>query len=192
MNAPVNLDDFRKPAKGDGNAASARVEALKQAVQSETNGACIERATLWTQYNRDKKNKDKTPAVKIAEATSHVLRNKSIAIYPQELIVGNFTSKRVAGHCYPELAGIQVMMEVFGLPNRRVNPLEINRKDQFKLAAMTPYWLNKNCAYLAFDNFKDRLRFAAEQGKALEYQVYEAGGIAHLAPDYEKLVNIGA
>lgn len=192
MNAPVNLDDFRKPAKEDGNAASARVEALKQAVQSETNGACIERATLWTQYNRDKKNKDKTPAVKIAEATSHVLRNKSIAIYPQELIVGNFTSKRVAGHCYPELAGIQVMMEVFGLPNRRVNPLEINRKDQFKLAAMTPYWLNKNCAYLAFDNFKDRLRFAAEQGKALEYQVYEAGGIAHLAPDYEKLVNIGA
>jgi len=192
MNAPINKDLIAANSDRCAQPPSERVEALKKAVQSETNGACIERALLWTEYDKDKRNRGKTPAVRIAEATRHVLNHKSVKIYPRELIVGNFTSKRVAGFCYPELAGIQVMVEAFGLPKRRVNPLEISLWDRFKLASKVPYWLNKNAAYRAFDNMKDLFRFAAEQGEALQYQVYEAGGIAHLAPDYEKLIKVGA
>jgi len=33
----------------------------------------------------------------IAEATRHVLRNKTVEIYPEELVVGNFTAHRVGG-----------------------------------------------------------------------------------------------
>jgi formate C-acetyltransferase len=101
MNAPINKDLIAANSDRCAQPPSERVEALKKAVQSETNGACIERALLWTEYDKDKRNRGKTPAVRIAEATRHVLNHKSVKIYPRELIVGNFTSKRVAGFCYP-------------------------------------------------------------------------------------------
>ena len=148
-----------------------RITRLKKAVQSETNGACIERAMLWTEYCRNKDNRHKSANIQIAEAVRHVLRNKTVRIYPHELIVGNFTSKRVAGFCYPELAGIQVMLEAFVLPSRRVNPLEISGKDQRRLASTIPFWLNKNVAYRAFNRWSDKLRFTLEQGQALQYRL---------------------
>ena len=188
MNAVVDIDKTRKAS----TKASDRITRLKEAVQAEQYAACIERAMLWTRYCKDKANSGKTKPVHVAEATRHVLMNKSIEIYPEELVVGNFTSSRVGGIFYPELTGIAPMLEVFKLPGRKVNPLRIKFWDQLKLALTIPYWLNKNTAYLAFDNNKERGRFAKEQGEALQYQLYEAGGIAHLAPGYEKLIRVGA
>lgn len=96
MNALVKLAD-REMAVETSMEVSNRVERLKKAVQAETNGACIERPMLWTKYHRNKANSDKTTNVKIAEAVRYVLNNKTVRIYDDELIVGNFTSKRVAG-----------------------------------------------------------------------------------------------
>ena len=172
--------------------AVTRVPNLKKAVQAEEYAACIERAMLWTQFSKNKNNKAKSRPVFIAEATRHVLRNKTVEIYPEELVVGNFTAHRVGGIIYPEMTGIAPMMEIFKIPTRRVNPLNIKFLDRIKLALTIPYWLTRNTAVLAFDNNEDRARFAKEQGEALQYQLYEAGGIAHLAPGYEKIIRLGA
>jgi len=69
----------------------ARVARLKKAVDEATYGGCIERAVLWSEYYMDEANDGKSTAVQIAEATRHVLANKTVKIYPDELIVGNFT-----------------------------------------------------------------------------------------------------
>ena len=191
MNALVKLAD-REMAVETSMEVSNRVERLKKAVQAETNGACIERPMLWTKYHRNKANSDKTTNVKMAEAVRYVLNNKTVRIYDDELIVGNFTSKRVAGFCYPELSGLEPMSQVFNMPSRKVNPLEISLKDRFKLFSQIPFWLNKNTSTLAFDGMKEGMRFAKEQSEALQYQIYEAGGISHIAPNYEKIVNVGA
>ena len=172
--------------------AVTRVPNLKKAVQAEEYAACIERAMLWTQFSKNKNNKAKSRPVFIAEATRHVLRNKTVEIYPEELVVGNFTAHRVGGIIYPEMTGIAPMMKIFKIPTRRVNPLNIKFLDRIKLALTIPYWLTRNTAVLAFDNNEDRARFAKEQGEALQYQLYEAGGIAHLAPGYEKIIRLGA
>ncbi|BFM17838.1 formate C-acetyltransferase/glycerol dehydratase family glycyl radical enzyme [Maricurvus nonylphenolicus] len=191
MNAKVDISQDAKTTDVTLQSEN-RIEFLKKAVQSETNGACIERPMLWTEYYRNKQNKDKTANVQIAEAVSHVLKHKTVRIYEKELIVGNFTSKRVAGFCYPEFGGIEAMSQVFTMPTRKVNPLEISLKDRFKLFSKIPFWFNKNSATLAFDGMKDAMRFAKEQSEALQYQIYEAGGISHIAPNYEKIVNVGA
>ena len=39
---------------------------------------------------------------------------------------------------------------------------------------------------------KEGMRFAKEQSEALQYQIYEVGGISHIAPNYEKIINVGA
>ena len=172
--------------------AVTRVQNLKKAVQAEEYAVCIERAMLWTQFSKNKNNKAKSRPVFIAEATRHVLRNKTVKIYPDELIVGNFTAHRVGGIIYPELGGLAPMIEIFKIPTRRVNPLNIKFLDRIKLASTIPYWFTRNPVVLAFDNNEDRARFAKEQGEALQYQLYEAGGIAHLAPGYEKIIRLGA
>ena len=56
----------------------ARVARLKKAVDEATYGGCIERAVLWSEYYMDEANDGKSTAVQIAEATRHVLANKTV------------------------------------------------------------------------------------------------------------------
>lgn len=176
----------------DTRECSDRVMRLKNEVDKAKYGGCIERAVLWSEYYMDEANAEKPKAVQIAEATGYVLANKTVKIYPEELIVGNFTSKRVAGICYPDLGGIGIMISAHKLPTRKVNPLEISEEEQAKLKSLVPFWMDKNLPSLAFDGKEEQMRFVKEQGEALQYQLYEAGGIAHLAPGYDKIINLGA
>jgi len=185
MNAITDVVDRAVENRG-------RVSTLKMAVDSANYGACIERAVLWTEYYMDEANANKTDAVQIAEATRHVLANKTVKIYPEELIVGNFTSRRVAGICYPEFGGLGIMLAPDKLPTRKVNPLEISEEDQAALKSLAPFWMDKCLVSKAFEGQDEQKRFVREQGEALQYQLYEAGGIAHLAPGYEKVIKLGA
>ncbi len=168
-----------------------RIQSLKAVVQNAAPGICPERALLWTDYFKNRANRKKPMARRIAEATRHVLVKKSIFIYPDELIVGNYTSKRVGGIIYPELAGLGALLEIFKFHKREVNPLETSRADRWGLAATVPFWFTRNIPWQAFQSPLKKLMFAFRQLTAREYQVYEAGGIAHLSPDYETLLRIG-
>ena len=117
-----------------------RLMRLKLQVQEYERGICTERALLWTEYFKERKNRKKPVIVQMAEAVRHVLINKSINIYPDELIVGNYTSLRVGGIIYPELHGVPVMLDLLKYPKRAVNPLRISRREQLKLAMTLPFW----------------------------------------------------
>lgn len=170
---------------------SERITRLKDTVQKTTYAACPERPLLWTQYFRNKNNRKKPMPIQIAEALQHLFLNKTVRIYPEELIVGNFCSKRVAGFTYPELAGVGTIAEIFKMKNRKVNPLQTTLKERLKLFATLPFWATRNLGYQAFDTLRERLDFFKGQLSAHEYQIYEFGGISHLAPDHEKLLRLG-
>ena len=80
-----------------------RIDQLKDAVQNAHPGICTDRALLWTSYYKNPNNRKKPAGIQIAEALREVLLKKKITIYPNELIVGNFSSKRVGGSLFPEL-----------------------------------------------------------------------------------------
>lgn len=168
-----------------------RIVRLKEAVQKEKPGVCSERALLFTDYFRNKENRKKTRPIQMAEAIRHVLTHKSIHIYPDELVVGNYTSRRVGGIIYPELHGLGVLLEIFQFHRRPVNPLATTWSQRWRLFFLIPFWLTRNIPYLAFKSPLKKLSFLLGQLTAREYQIYEAGGIAHLAPDYEKLLRMG-
>lgn len=169
-----------------------RISRLKQAVQSAEPGVCPERTLLWTEYCQDRKNRNKHVYIKIAEALKTVLLNKSIAIYPDELIVGNYSSKRVGGSLHMELAGIHAAAEIFKIPKRKVNPLQISKKDAAKIMATIPYWI-RNClmAKVYSGSLKKQAGLVYKQLKGHTYIINELGGISHIAPDYEKLIKLG-
>ena len=168
-----------------------RLIRLKNAIENYPKSICIERAILVTEYFKNKKNKSKPMIIKKAEALSYVLNNKSVKIYPDELIVGTTTSKRVAGPIYPELHGIAVMEDLLKFNKRDVNPLEITKQEKSKLLKkVLPFWLTR---FLTFKSFKgiDLWKFIHDQLNPKFYLLNETGGIGHFVADYEALINFG-
>lgn len=170
---------------------SERIIRLKRTVQEYERGICTERALLWTEYFRNKVNRKKPVIIQMAEALRHVLMNKSIILYPDELIIGNYTSKRVGGIIYPESHGLVVLLDLLKFPRRRVNPLRISRKEQLKLAMIMPFWQNRFIVAKAFPNPITRILYSWKQLQAKDYFINEVGGIAHLTPDHAKLIALG-
>ena len=87
---------------------SDRIEILKNSVNNAIRAICPERAILWTEYYKNKLNRNKPVEIQAAEAMCYVLQNKSIEIYPDELVVGNYTSQPAAdriGRCGPARSG---------------------------------------------------------------------------------------
>ncbi len=170
---------------------SKRIQRLKQAVETAEMSVCTERALIWTAYHKKRSNRKKSQYIQMAEALTKVLLEKSIIIYPDELIVGNFTCQRVGGSIYPELHGVPVMLDIFKFSSRKTNPLKITRGEIFKLLRIIPFWLFRFMAFKAYQSPFKKIRFILNQLKARFYLINESGGISHLAPDYEKLITMG-
>ncbi|HPA70337.1 MAG TPA: pyruvate formate lyase family protein [Bacteroidales bacterium] len=169
-----------------------RISTLKNDIDTFSPGICPERALLWTDYFKKKANRKKPVDTQIAEAVRHVLLNKSVTIYPNEVIVGNYTSKRVGGIIYPELDGIGALLEINKFHKRATNPLSTTPLERRKLALTIPFWLKHNLPSRAVKGLINKHAFIFRQLTAKQFQIYEAGGISHFSPDYEKLLRVGA
>ncbi len=168
-----------------------RAAALKTAVMEAKPSVCAERALIWTNYFKKRANRKKSPHIQIAEALRDVLLKKSVAIYPHELIVGNFSSKRVGGSLYPELSGVVILEDVFRFPTRKTSPLQITKRDTRRLLSTVPFWATRFVSLKAHANPLKKLRFIVNQLRGHFYIINESGGISHIAPDYEKLIAVG-
>ncbi len=188
MNATLEV---LTPQKKDTMVPSARLKNLKEDVMHSPYSICVERAVLVTEYFKKKENKNLPLIVRKAEALAHVLTHKTCRIYPNELIVGSTTSKRVAGPLYPELHGLPIMEDLLSFTTRKVNPLQITGKEKLKLVKdVAPYWLNKFMAYKSLSG-KEIFSFVADQLHPKFFLINETGGIGHLVPDYEMVINNG-
>jgi pyruvate formate-lyase/glycerol dehydratase family glycyl radical enzyme len=174
-----------------GTAASERIIRLKTAVMEARPGICPERALIWTRYFRKRENRKRSPHVSIAGALSEVLAQKSIAIHPGELIVGNYTSRRVGGSIFPELHGLLVLLDLFRFSSRETNPLEISGSSRWALIKIIPFWLFRFLGIKVYSSPLREVRMLLDQLKAHHYLINETGGISHIAPDYESLLRMG-
>ncbi|MBA4423884.1 MAG: formate acetyltransferase, partial [Syntrophus sp. (in: bacteria)] len=168
-----------------------RIDALKKAVQGAKPGVCTERAMIWTRYFKARENRKKSPYIQIAEALTDVLKNKSIRIYPDELIVGNYSSRRVGGAIYPELHGVPVIAEAHTFAKRKTNPLEMSNKELRQLLSIVPFWLPRFLAMKLDTGWLRKLALIADQLTAKFYLINELGGVGHIAPDYGKIIAVG-
>ncbi len=183
---PASVDRQDEPIFPD------RVWRLRKAVQSAKPAVCPERALLVTAYFKQRGNRRKPPAIRKAEALRHILKKRSAHIYEDELLVGNFSSKRVGGSILPELHGTAVLLDLFAFEKRPVNALDIRSADRrVLLTKVLPFWAMRSLAAKAFP-LPRAVAFAAHQLKGKEYLINETGGISHYVPDYEKLLRQGA
>lgn len=150
-----------------------------------------ERAIHYTEFFKKNAKKYDSKYMKMAQALYYHLNNRSIRIYPGEIIIGTHTEHRIGAICQPELAGTVMLEDLFSFEKRSTNPLHIDKKSKsILLKKVIPYWLSKNVLAKSFSTAKG-LKYSMDQLKATFYIINEAGGIAHFLPDYEKLINKG-
>jgi formate C-acetyltransferase len=180
-----NLDVRTSPQPTD------RIALLKSAVQQAKPGVCVERALVWTDYFRDRRNRAKPRAIQAAEALTEVLRRKTVRIHPHELVVGNFSSKRVGGAIYPELHGVAMLREIASFPERAVNPLEVTPDEITALSRIIGFWAPRMVAFRTYRSPWKKLALLRDQLSPRHYVLNELAGIAHVVPDYAKLLAVG-
>ncbi|MCF8257604.1 MAG: hypothetical protein K9J06_08630 [Flavobacteriales bacterium] len=171
--------------------ATARVQRLKEAVESAPHAVCAERAILVTEYFRNKEHRKKPMPAQKAGALAYMLAHKELRIWPDELIVGNTTSKRKAGPVFPELHGLPMLEDLFRFNSRSTNPLQIDdRERKALLTEVAPFWLTRFLAYRAMSGL-ELVRFTKDQLTPKFFLINETGGIGHLIPDHERVLRLG-
>jgi pyruvate formate-lyase/glycerol dehydratase family glycyl radical enzyme len=172
---------------------SERFRRIKDELLSSPTYLCPERACLITEYFKKYDDKAEPMVVRKAKALRHLLGNKSVHIYPDELIAGNVGSHRKSALIQPELAGVFMAEEILWIDKRKTTPFQIAWPDRLKLLfGVFPYWLTRNMAFRAFSpRFGALSRYVVEQLNATYYLINEAGGIGHFLPNYEKMIKLG-
>ncbi|OFW56329.1 MAG: hypothetical protein A2Y75_03780 [Candidatus Solincola sediminis] len=169
-----------------------RFKRIKRDLLSTPVYLCPERALLVTQYYRKHDDRSLPVSVRKARALRYILSNKSVHIYPDELIVGNMGSKRISAITQPELAGLFMSEDLLWIERRKTNPLRISWPDRIRfISKVLPYWLTRNMNIRAFKDRRHLLRYVREQLSPTYYLINEAGGIGHFLPNYEKMLNLG-
>ncbi|MCF8459297.1 MAG: formate C-acetyltransferase/glycerol dehydratase family glycyl radical enzyme [Flavobacteriales bacterium] len=178
-------------AKATATIISPRLNRLKEKVLNYPPSICPERALLVTKYFKQKENGKKPMVIQKAEALAYILDQKTVRIYEDELIVGTTTSKRVAGPIFPELHGLPVMEDLFSFSDRKINPLKIHKHEKTKLLTeVVPFWLTRFLGYKAMNGL-DLIKFVTDQLNPKFYLINETGGIGHLIPDHERVLERG-
>ena len=172
---------------------SERFARIKNELLSSPTYLCPERAYLITEYFKKHDDKTEPMIVRKAKALRHLLGNKSVHIYPDELIAGNVGTHRKSALIQPELAGVFMAEEILWIDKRKTTPFQIAWPDRLKLIfKVFPYWLTRNMAFRAFFPHLVALsRYIVEQLNATYYLINEAGGIGHFLPNYEKMIQVG-
>jgi pyruvate formate-lyase/glycerol dehydratase family glycyl radical enzyme len=171
---------------------SERYQRIKSELLCTPVYLCPERALLVTEYFRKHDDASLAVSVRKARALRYVLSNKSVHIYPDELIVGNVGSKRISAITQPELAGLFMSEDLLWIDKRKTTPLRISWPDRLRLIfKVMPYWVTRNMNIRAFKDRRHLLRYVREQLSPAYYLINEAGGIGHFLPNYEKMLDRG-
>jgi pyruvate-formate lyase len=120
----------------------AQNNALKKKLLSAEYHICIERAKLYTESF--KKTEGLNPALRVAQALKHTFENMSIRIEPEELLVGNRSSKLIAPPIAPERGDYSFILKYL-LPDLIKFGYKITESDKtVLLEEIFPYWEGKS------------------------------------------------
>ncbi|MHA1661173.1 MAG: pyruvate formate lyase family protein, partial [Promethearchaeota archaeon] len=174
-----------------------RTLRLKSNLLSSQYDLCIERIKFFTEIY--KKCENEPEILKRAKATAHVLKDMTIFIREDELLVGNETSKNLGEKINLDLQRYDISLgkrsSIKKLGKRKLQPFQIEDNEIDELLEIIPFWKGKS---LIGDRITQRLRdegVIKGQGKLaalapnIAIQVGTTEG--HLCAGYEKILKLG-
>ncbi len=174
-----------------------RTLRLKQNLLSSKYELCVERIKYFTEIY--KKNEDDPEILKRAKAIALTLKNMTIFIRDDELLVGNETGKNLGEKINLDLQRYDMNLSkrsyIKKLGKRKLQPFHMDDNDIEVLLELIPFWRGKA---LVADIIKQRMldeKLIVGRGKLaalapnIALQVGTTEG--HLSMGYEKLLKLG-
>ncbi|MBF0362436.1 MAG: glycyl-radical enzyme activating protein [Oligoflexia bacterium] len=191
----IRYDNLEKHKRKD---FSERVKYLKEEIRNAPFSVCLERSNLITDYMKSKdakidanKNSKKSVEIIRAEGLAYIMKNRLCKIYPHELLVGNFTKKRVGGHLYMEHHGFAFASELFYIDKRKTNPLQLSwREKLLYYTKLLPFWFLGN-SILKSNSLWQFISFLYGQFVGKSYVTPLVASVAHFVPNFKKILTLG-
>ncbi|MDR0884193.1 MAG: radical SAM protein [Oscillospiraceae bacterium] len=119
-----------------------RVNKIRQELWEAPREICFETALLKTEYYKKFKGFKKPVHIHRAERLKYVLEHRTLNVYPGELLVGNFTAKRVAGQIWEEQYGPLYITFLYKAARQTPVPFASTKAERRKFyTKVFPYWL---------------------------------------------------
>lgn len=170
------------------NPSTSRTLKLRRELWDAQPSICTERARLVTEA--DRLFAGVPPLMRRALTLDHILKNISLRVEKEELIVGSITSRKVGAILYPEYYACRLEPELKQLSQRELNPFQLEADQEKELREeIFPYWKNRNVQALCASYMPTVARQAWES--VLPFILTEIAGIAHFNINYERVIKEG-
>ncbi len=174
-----------------------RTTNLKNNLLSSKYELCIERMRFFTEIY--KKFPNEPEIIKRAKAIAHTLKNMTIFIRDDELLLGNETSKNLGEKINLDLLRYDNSLDKPStykkFARRKLQPFFITEEDRDELLNMIPFWKGKS---LVADRINKRLLkegLITGEGKiaslAPNIAIHQGATEGHICAGYEKLLKLG-
>lgn len=174
--------------RGEPSAPTERVERIKQRILSTRRKLFIDPARLETASY--KRTEGESTIIRRAKAFRDIVHDLTIAIHPDELIVGNRSPLPRMGVVTPSAAVNWIDRELESLPTRPQDPFDVEPQDIVELRdEIFPYWRGRtleDCAAAAVP------RDVQEAVRAKVFQLNQTDHAqGHILPDVEEWLRQG-
>ncbi len=168
-----------------------RVHDIQNAIRESDFHLCFEVSRLKTAFY--KKNGFEQPShIHRAKRLNHVLANKEIIVYPDELLVGNFTSKRRGCQVWEEHHGVLLASIFHQIDHQEPIPFKCSWKDRIHFyREIMPFWLKHSLLRKVNPKLKDFIMLFARSSEMNTGFNNNMASIAHFIVNYERLLELG-
>ncbi|MDR1410133.1 MAG: radical SAM protein [Oscillospiraceae bacterium] len=172
-----------------------RVNKIRQDLWEAPREICFETALLKTEYYKTHKGFSKPVHIHRAERLKYVLERRTLNVWDDELLVGNFTSKRVAGQIWEEQYG--ALYATFLYKAARMTPVKFystkKERRQFYTKVFA-YWLPR-CIIGRFAKSQGGVKQLSQSFSSVAEQRVgfnnNFAAIAHFIVNFERLLENG-
>ncbi|MHA1148687.1 MAG: pyruvate formate lyase family protein [Promethearchaeota archaeon] len=168
-----------------------RVKKIQSDIRKLDRSLCIESAKLKTKFYRKYGFKTPTP-IHRAERLAYLLKHKEPFVYPQELLVGTFTSKRYGSQLWEEYHGTLGLMFLYNIHRQKPMSYQISFKDKlYTYLRIFPFWLKHSLIAKVFPKLSD-IVVAVSRASNMVYGLNNnLLAIAHFVANYEPILKLG-
>ncbi len=179
-------DVARRPA-----AFTQRVQDLHRDIRDAGYAVCIESAELKTTYCKQHESAEPL-AVRRAGLLRYLLNRKTIAVHPHELLVGNFTARRVGGNVWVEYFGAMMVLTLWNIDRQTPVKFKCTLQDKIRFyTRVAPYWASRGLFAQAFPRLRDLGGFMMRTLEKRTGFNNNTAGIAHYIVNCERFIRLG-
>lgn len=167
-----------------------RGQRLRNQVISAKTQICIERARIITQSYKETAGEH--ILIRRAKALDKILREISVYILKDELIVGHQSSKQRSAPLFPEFAVEWVDEEIDTFETRAQDRFAVfeDVKREFR-EEILPYWKGKTFYDRMCSHLTEEIKLQRFDAMLFTVGLHEDGGLGHVILDYEKVLKQG-